>query len=312
MLKTGLIVMLAALMVTACDDTEQTDADAANAARVRDSGRGLGNFDMFVVPEADLGDLSQDGNVSDDGVSQVDGTATADAFLGDGELTDTAPLADPDAAPPTNDEVFTAGLPGVLARYELNGNTDDASGNERVLERLGGRFMATEFGQGLMVNDEAHGLDWSAHAALLTHPFSIEMVFTPMEVAGQSYAKLFGTDSMDSSGWYLQGERFAHYPGGDGPSRSNGRIPNGERVYIAVVSASDNTIHVYINGERGTDRPMGARFQETPPAQALFFKTDGTVSNEEPHALIEALRISSVNRSADEIADVQARLAPPE
>ena len=314
MFKTGFTIILAALLLIACDDTEQTDTDAANGARVRDAGRGLGNFDMFVVPQADLGDLTMDrGLSSNDGGAQSDGSPLADAFLGDGEMTDTAPLFDPDAAPPADDAVFTPGLAGVLARYELNGNTDDASGNERIIQRLGGRFMATDFGQGLMVNDTSHGLDWSAHATLLNHPFTIEMVFTPMEVAGQSFAKIFDTDGTTETGWYLQSEGFRNWPSDNDPIIGRGRIANGERVYLAVVSASEDDIHVYINGERQTDRPIGSRFEGTPPGQALFFKDDGRASEgEDPHALIEAIRSSSVNRTDDEIADVQSRLTPGE
>lgn len=313
MRKASFILLLTTLTMLACDDSTEVGADS-ETARVRDSGRGLGNVDMFVISPPDLGVLGMDSGTAEDGGDVMeDSTPPRDAALADGELTDTAPLMDPDAAPPADDDVFPSGLAGVLARYELNGNVDDASGNERVMQRLGGVFMRTAFGQGLMVNDASHGLDWSEHATLLSHPFSIEMVFTPMEVPGQSYAKIFDTNGMTEAGWYLQSEGFRNWPVENEPLIGRRSITNGQRAYLAFVSTEDNAMHVYINGEKQTEQPIGARFENTPPGQALFFKDDGNVSeNEHPHALIEALRISSVNRSAEEIAEVQNRLSGAE
>ena len=64
---------------------------------------------MFVLL-TDLGDLTMDrGLSSNDGGAQWV-APLADAFLGDGEMTDTS-LVRTDAAPPAGDAVFTPDLP---------------------------------------------------------------------------------------------------------------------------------------------------------------------------------------------------------
>jgi hypothetical protein len=73
--------------------------------------------------------------------------------------------------------------PSTLALLEFNGDARDTSGNGRSPTLLGGTFERTPWGMGLRLsNADPQGLDWSAYAGLLQHPYTIEIVVTPDNV----------------------------------------------------------------------------------------------------------------------------------
>ena len=158
-----------------------------------------------------------------------------------------------------------------------------------------------------MVNDTSHGLDWSAHATLLNHPFTIEMVFTPMVAPGAS--QIFDTDGTTKpAGTYrAKGSEIGRVT----------TIPSSVADVSPMASGSTWSSLLrrmtFTYTSTANARPTGRLDHlRRSPGQALFFKDDGRASSEDPHALIEAIRISSVNRTDDEIADVQSRLTPGE
>ncbi len=315
-MRRNTLVVLALVSLVACGGDESSELDASQMRRVRDMGQNGFAQDMLVIPTGDASVPLLDGTTprndgsaaqSDAGVGGDGGDISTDAATvgpdGGGNV-------NPDAATPVaeEDDVFPAGANGVLARHELNGNIDDSSGNGRDLILMDGNFVATDFGRGLEVGNPAHGLNWTAHANLLRHPYTIEMVFTFEEQAGQSFAKIFDTDSSSEDGWYIQADGFRNWPSDNDPIVGRGLIASGEQTYLAVVSTSPSDINVYINGVRASERPVGARF-DAPPTEVILFRDDGDVSaGEEPHAIIDAIRISSTNRTDAEIAAVQARL----
>jgi hypothetical protein len=190
---------------------------------------------------------------------------------------------------------------GTLARFELNGDTTDSSGHQRDATLIGGQFVATSWGMGLELPGTAdQGFQWSAYANLLVHPYTIEMVVTPDDTS--CYKKLFGpSDSMDN-GWHYCGS-FQTYPNNlVGPL-----LGAHQRHYFALVSTSATQIAVYINGtEVGT---VDASFT-APPSEAIFFRDDTSTSRLEALAgVVEAVRISKVARTTQEITATATKLA---
>jgi hypothetical protein len=191
---------------------------------------------------------------------------------------------------------------GVLAKFEFNGNVLDSSDNGKHARLLGGKFVPTSSGQGLHVSrSEQAGIDWSEHANLLVHPYTIEIVLMP--VATAPWGKLFGFDDANDNGWYYKNDGIQAYPNavlGSGQVRAN------ERHYLAFVSIDPSTVNVYFQG-----KPLGstnATFK-APPPRAFFFRDDSITGRQEQiDAIVEEMRISKVARTAGEIAAVHERL----
>ena len=189
----------------------------------------------------------------------------------------------------------------VLALFEFNGSADDSSGNNRNGELLGGTFVPTPCGSGLRIEDDAHGVDWSAFADKLTHPYTIEMILTPEQT--NSYAKLFSHDASQDTGWYYVSQSIRLYPS---DLFSSGSVLGGDLHYLAFVSTGADTIDVYF---QGVLVGSGSANFTAPPTHAIFFKDDDATGNRESlRGVVDALRISSTARSADEIAAVQDRV----
>ncbi len=202
--------------------------------------------------------------------------------------------------------VFDPANERVVAQFEFNGDAVDVSGSSRDGLILGGEFVNTEFGQGLRVGHADHGFDWSRYSFFLSHPYTVEIVLNP-DVASSTFSKLLGHDDGDEGGWYLYSEGFRTYPIQGGTLGSE-MMPFGQRAYLAVVSTSDTEVHVFINGEQVTDEPVPSQYPRDPES-AIFFRDDASPSRYETlHAVIDAMRISSVSRSAADIALVQSRL----
>jgi hypothetical protein len=188
--------------------------------------------------------------------------------------------------------------PNVLAEFDFNNNVEDSSGNDRDAVLIGGEFVPTRFGLGLRVGGVSNsGIDWSNYANLLVHPYSIEMILTPQQTS--SWRKLFSFDDSRDAGWYYRSEGIQAYPN---PVIGSGQVKPNELHYLAFVSTAPDQIDVYFQGELLGS--TNASFT-TPPVQAIFFKDDTATGGENLEATIEALRISDVARTSDEIAAVQ-------
>ena len=212
-------------------------------------------------------------------------------------------------------EVF-ASAEGVLAEFEFNGDAQDSSGSGRHATLLGGDFVPSEYGQGLHVylgiDPDTYdvlpmGIDWSAYAQELHHPFTVEIVFTGFGWGG--YEKLLSFDDTLDEGWYTVSCGFEPWPN---PGVGYWSLCPGQRHYLALVSTAQGEMDVYVDGTF-----FGSSASGLPPNldEAIFFRDDTATSRwEQLDAVVDALRISGVARSADEIAMMQRRLqgiAPP-
>lgn len=205
----------------------------------------------------------------------------------------------------TSDDIFSAAA-GTLATYEMNGDLADSSGNGRDAARIGGTFEATDRGQGLRISSNAHGLNWNAFAGLLVHPYTVEMVLTPEDTT--AWRKVFSFNDAKDAGWYYKAQGIQAFPYA---VLGTGTVPPGVERYLAFVSTSPNTLDVYFQGALlgSTNASFTA-----PPPQAIFFRDDtATGRGEQFTGVVDALRISSVARTASEITRIQERLtgSPP-
>jgi hypothetical protein len=206
----------------------------------------------------------------------------------------------------TQSEAAVPGLPAdsaTLALFEFEGHTRDSSGAGRDAVHYGGVFEPARFGMGLTLKlGAAGGIDWSAHAATLRHPFTIEFVFTPKVVS--SWGKLFGANDSIDPGWYLKEGGIQAYPDA---IQGRNSIEAGRLAYVVVRSSSTETADVFIQGRKAGQ----TRLQfVAPPAQALFFRDDAASARQEQlRATVEALRISGNSRSDAEIGAVWSALA---
>jgi hypothetical protein len=204
-----------------------------------------------------------------------------------------------DAPPAADDGIFKADG-STLALFELDGDVTDSSGNDRNATLIGGEFVATAWGQGLSVPaSDDQGFQWSAFANLIVHPYTIEMVVTPRDTG--CWSKLFGPSDTVDTGWNYC-DRFQTFPDNFvGPV-----LEADERHYFAIVSTSASTLNLFVNGT--LVGAIDASFN-APPAEAIFFRDDTQTSRDEAlDGVIDAVRISSKARTADEIAAVQTRL----
>lgn len=203
--------------------------------------------------------------------------------------------------PVSDNHVFTTDS-STLAIFELNGDVTDSSGNGFDATLIGGTFVATSWGQGLSVPGGAvQGFEWTAHANLIAHPFTIEMVLTPVDVS--CWRKLFGPDDALDIGWnYCMKFQTCCGDATVGPD-----LPAAQRHYLAIVSTSTTQDDVYINGTLAGSIHSGFT---APPSQAIFFRDDSQTSRMEAlTGVIDAVRISGVARTPTEIAAIQTRLA---
>lgn len=207
-------------------------------------------------------------------------------------ITRAEPQGNPLLFPPTDN---------VLAQFEFNGDVQDVSGNDHHATLIGGDFVATSFGQGLRVGiSQTTGLDWSAHAGLLEHPFTVEMVLVPETT--QDWQKLFSFSDSADAGWYYKNQGIQAYPFG---ILGSGQVKGNERHYLAFVSTAPDQMDVYFQGILLGSTNMSFT---APPTEAIFFKDDTAVAGEILQAVVEGLRISSVARTPEEIGFMQNRL----
>jgi hypothetical protein len=205
-----------------------------------------------------------------------------------------------------DDYIFDPAADNVRAQFEFNGTAQDVSESQRDGILIGGEFVGTDFGQGLRVSDDSHGFDWSDHSVFLTHPYSIEFVFTP-EDDSATVSKLFSHNDEIDDGWYLYRAGFRTYPI-EGVTAGSEMMPFGQQTYLAIVSTSETEIEVFIDGQRVTDAPIASQIAAR-PEHAVFFRDDANVGRYETlFAVIDGMRVSSVSRTAAEIQAVQTHL----
>ena len=258
----------------------------------------------------DVEDRGDDFPGDEDGLNteEEDDLESADAHNDDDQLPSDAENVEEEFEESVfeDDHIFDVGAPGTWAQFEFNGGSQDVSGLGHDGTLIGGDFVDTEFGQGLRVGDASHGFDWSRYSAALAHPYTIEMVLTPSEDSA-TFSKILSPDDEVEDGWYLYSEGFRTYPI-NGRTAGEDMMPFGQRSYLAIVSVSPTEVNVYVNGQSVTDTPIDSQLDISPDA-AIFFRDDGPTSRYETlHAVIDALRISSVSRTAEDVFEVQRRL----
>jgi hypothetical protein len=188
----------------------------------------------------------------------------------------------------------------ALAIFELNGSGVDSSGHGRHASLIGAAtFTTTAWGKGLVLQGDPGSLNWSSYAGLIQHPYTIEVVVVPSRTS--CYAKLFSFSDSNDRGWYYCGQ-FNSYPHGSiGP-----QLLTNQRHYFAMVSTGAGSIQVYLNGS--SIGAINASFS-APPGQAIFFRDDSVSGRSETlTGVVEAVRISNVSRSTNEIKAIQSKL----
>ncbi|MCA9936582.1 MAG: hypothetical protein KC415_21755 [Anaerolineales bacterium] len=194
----------------------------------------------------------------------------------------------------------------VLALFPFDGDTTDISGNARHATLISGTFTTTVHSQGLALTGGLgveQGFQWNNYAHFLVPPYTIEMILTPTQT--DEYAKLFGSDDTNDSGWYYFTEGLRSYPN---DSLGVGMVLPNRSHYIAFVSQSITTTAVYFQGQY-----LGIANTDwmTSTLDAIFFNDDSDTTRYEQFAgIVEEVRISDVSRTAGEIAAVQAILTP--
>jgi Concanavalin A-like lectin/glucanases superfamily len=251
-----------------CDHSPMVKTQAANLS--------------FALTLALLSACGGDENAAFDAKPSADSKSTADAAAGNTNVFDN------DAA--------------TVARFEFNGNVNDQSANARNATMMGGTYIPSRFGQALRFEGTAaQTVDWSAHAARLAHPFTVEIVYSADMY--EPYQKILSHDQTLEDGWYLR-FGFRSFPGNN-ELTSTDFIP-GRSMYLAMVSTDATNMNVYLNGALlgATANPV-----PSPPPAAQFFHddTDGTESFK---GTVEAMRISNVARTEAELQAIQSKVAP--
>lgn len=193
----------------------------------------------------------------------------------------------------------------VLALWKFDQNNADVSGNGRDGVLLGGEFVETPFGTGLQVGTtEPTGLDWSEHANLLIHPYTIEMILLVEDTS--AWRKIFSFDDANDQGWYYRNAGIQSLPN---PELGSGQLAAQTWMYLTFVSVAPDEIEVYSNGELLGRTPAGF---EVPPAQALFFRDDSASGRgEQVEGVVEELRISRGTRVPQAIVGLNEQGSVP-
>lgn len=314
--------LLGALVVVACDSaTEKADPMAFDAGQQGGLDAGQVGGSDSALPDDTMGDGATAFDAAAPREAGQSTDAAASPTCSDGEQNGDELGVDCGSAcgAPCSD-VFTADE-HTLAIFELNGDLLDSSGHGRhalptrepsdagagaqTLDPV--RFVQTSWGQGLTLPGTPYqGFDWSAHASLLSAPFTMEIVLVPSET--DCYQRLFAFDAEDDDGWYLC-DGFEAYPN---DALLGTDFAEGERLYLAIVMSTEldadagtgAAITVYKNGTLlGTSQ--GAFV--APPTDAVFFEDDNH-RGEQPNGVVDAVRLSSGARSAEEISATWTRL----
>ncbi len=191
---------------------------------------------------------------------------------------------------------------GVLLHLEFEKQLEDLSGSGFPPTLRGGSFEDSPLGTGLVFGKgTAGGLDCSLLASRLVHPFTIEMVLIPTSTA--NYRKLIDVSPQTDEGWYYSQQGLANYPV---ETFGAGKMLPGQLHSLAWVSTRDGGVKVYFQGKL---IGKAISWNRVRPRNLVFFQDDSQTSSEHYFGLVEALRISSLERSAQELSDIYERLA---
>ncbi len=309
-LRFPVVFLSAAIAIVACatestdgPDPSSGDADAGDGDAARDATSGR-RLDATSPRDGEILGPKEAGADAAHTDAEADAALTdagADAARSDGDA-DAAPIdaASADGAGDAGDggasTIFSVDV-ATLARFEFNGDALDSSGHGRSGTALGTpTFVPAKFGSSLVLGGDPQGIDWSAYAATLTFPFTIEVVYISSS-SSLGYQKIFGPVDTTDDGWYQLNGMFQAFPA---TTPAVGLLPANALHYIAFVATSTTLMDVWIDGALAG----GSAMQFTaPPVGAFFFRDDSsTARNERLNGTVDALRISSVARTSAQIA----------
>ena len=209
-------------------------------------------------------------------------------------------LAPVSVAAAPDPDVFFPTDPSTLAIFEFNGDVLDSSGNGRHATLLdpASTYVTSVYGQGLVlprIDNQAQGIDWSPYAALLTPPYTVEVLVHPTDI--NSWKRLFTHDDQDDNGLYYFDGGLQNYP--DAPL--DGVSLPADTLHCLAWSAPEipaNALDLYLDGDYLGQ--VGRSYDV--PAQAWFFMDDMVVPNENILGHVDAMRISNVARTGTELA----------
>ena len=225
--------------------------------------------------------------------------------------------AQPSITPIAGDQLVFEQSENVLTQLEMNGSLDDASGQNRPGHLVGRptmRFVDSDFGQALLVEGGNDAFDWTYnHASGLRAPWTVELVFTITRFPG-NWCKILGHDPDSEQGIWLKGtepKNVSVWPDGN-RSEFVWRFDEHEWLdqvtYLAFASPMPDQLIVYLNGRRLDRASPSSDGLDMPNQVFSFFQRTRSPENNNVTALIDAVRISSVARTDEEIQRVWQRI----
>ena len=217
--------------------------------------------------------------------------------------------------PAQGDDIFPRAA-GVLTQLEMNGTVLDTSGNDNHATLIGvmnGRFVNTPFGQGITVTGGTDGFNWRYIGnGGLQAPFTIEIVITVQQTDGM-WGKIVGHDATDWTGIWFETvrNRLELWPNSaqiEDHLDTAGQNIIGSRLYLALRSSADNQIELLVNGAVTDSSNLSDGLNLPNPLLVFFQDRFPGGNNNNVTGVIDAIRISQVLRTNDEIAAVNAHL----
>ncbi|MDP2342189.1 MAG: OmpA family protein [Deltaproteobacteria bacterium] len=253
------------------------------------------NFASFGTPTGNCGDIASSLQIDQSCHAPASQEVVEAACLGRSDCALTADVALFGADPcPGVDKTLAfelfCGPPPLVA---IGGDVD----GDGVPDAGEAEFRGSFFDKGVWMHgarsDRAQatgGLDWSANAPSLQHPFTVEMVLNLGRASGRS--KLFGTTAAgnDGDGWYLEDGAFQS---GLSPAMNEVPVDEGSLHTLTVRSLDETLIEVFVDGVRaGAPSEMGFSL----PISSAFFFPGGTFEG-----VVETLRVSGRSIVEDEL-----------
>jgi hypothetical protein len=221
----------------------------------------------------------------------------------------------PARATPVHSDIAFGVDATTLADFEFNSNdlTDSSSAHRDGTDLSDGAVFSTSpFGRALNQSDDrfgsglSTGIGWSAYVANLGSPYTVEYLLKP---AGCSDEAILETNS-DGFPSISSSCAALHDNSGHG---SEGRVSFGSYHYV-VIETDGTATKFYVDGvHTGTSDPTALPF---PPTEFKLLHTSWSTPHYNFNGEIDAIRISSGERSASDISDracslVAACGAPP-
>ena len=217
--------------------------------------------------------------------------------------------------PAQGDDIFPPAA-GVLTQLEMNGTVLDTSGNGNhatLIGEMNGRFVNTPFGQGITVTGGTNGFNWRYIGnGGLQAPFTIEIVVTVQQTDGM-WGKIVGHDATDWTGIWFETvrNRLELWPNSaqiEDHLDTAGQNIIGSRLYLALRSSADNQIELLVNGAVTDSSDISDGLNLPNPLLVFFQDRFPGGNNNNVTGVIDAIRISQVLRTNNEISAVNAHL----